>query len=65
VLGGPLLALAHLAEVLAGDRHNPPLRAGEIVTTGTLTRAFPIAAGETWTTSLDGIALDGLAVSFV
>jgi len=65
VLGGPLLALAHLAEVLAGDRHNPPLRAGEIVTTGTLTRAFPVAPGETWTTSLDGIALDRLAVSFV
>jgi 2-oxo-3-hexenedioate decarboxylase len=65
VLGGPLLALGHLAEVLARDPHNPPLRAGEVVTTGTLTRAFPIAPGETWTTSLEGIALDGLAVSFV
>ena len=25
--------------------HNPPLRAGEMVTTGTLTRAFPVGAG--------------------
>ena len=28
------------------DRLNPPLRAGEIVTTGTLTRAFPVLPGE-------------------
>src|SRR5215212_2217615 len=43
VLGGPLSALRHLVEVLANDPVNPPLAAGEIVTTGTLTRAFPVA----------------------
>jgi 2-oxo-3-hexenedioate decarboxylase len=64
VLGGPLSALRHLVEVLAGDPDNPPLAAGEIVTTGTLTRAFPVAPGETWTTELSGIALDGIAVRF-
>jgi 2-oxo-3-hexenedioate decarboxylase len=64
VLGGPLHALTHLVDLLAQDRLNPPLRAGEIVTTGTLTRALPIAAGERWTTALAGIALDGLAVKF-
>jgi 2-oxo-3-hexenedioate decarboxylase len=64
VLGGPLSALRHLVEVLAGDPDNPPLAAGEIVTTGTLTRAFPVSPGETWTTELSGIALDGLAVRF-
>jgi 2-oxo-3-hexenedioate decarboxylase len=31
---------------------NPPLTVGEIVTTGTLTRALLVAAGETWTTEL-------------
>src|SRR5215204_4264108 len=64
VLGGPLSALRHLVEVLASDPVNPPLAAGEIVTTGTLTRAFPVAQGETWTTELSGIALDGIAIRF-
>ena len=64
VLGGPLSALRHLVEVLASDPVNPPLAAGEIVTTGTLTGAFPVAPGETWTTELSGIALDGIAIRF-
>jgi 2-oxo-3-hexenedioate decarboxylase len=64
VLGGPLSALTHLVEVLTSDPVNPPLAAGEIVTTGTLTRAFPVAAGETWRTELSGIALDGIAIRF-
>ena len=62
VLGGPLSALRHLVDVLARDQFNPPLAAGEIVTTGTLTRAFPVSAGATWTTELTGIALDGIRV---
>ena len=65
VLGGPLSALRHLVEALTSDPVNPPLAAGEIVTTGTLTRAFPVAAGETWATELTGVALDGIAVRFV
>jgi 2-oxo-3-hexenedioate decarboxylase len=64
VLGGPLLALRHLVEFLAHDPAQPPLAAGEIVTTGTLTRAFPIAPGQTWTTALYGVALEGLSVRF-
>ena len=52
VLDGPLFALRHLAETLAQDPLSPALAAGEIVTTGTLTRAFPVAAGEEWTTHL-------------
>jgi 2-oxo-3-hexenedioate decarboxylase len=62
VLDGPLNALRYLVDLLAGDPHNPALAAGEIVTTGTLTRALPVAAGETWTTELRGIALPGLSV---
>ena len=48
VLGSPALALRHLAEVLAGQAHAAPLRAGEIVTTGTLTDAWPVTAGTRW-----------------
>jgi 2-keto-4-pentenoate hydratase len=51
VLDSPLLALRRLVELLADDPHNPPLRADEIVSTGTLTLAIPVSAGETWTTS--------------
>jgi 2-oxo-3-hexenedioate decarboxylase len=64
VLGGPLTALRHLVDLLAIDKFNPPLAAGEIVTTGTLTRAFPIAAGQCWSTKLNGIKLDGVSVTF-
>jgi 2-oxo-3-hexenedioate decarboxylase len=62
VLGGPLSALRHLVELLNGDPHNPQLSAGEIVTTGTLTRAYPIRPGETWSTSIAGIPLAGLSI---
>ncbi|SRR5260221_5306992 len=64
VMGGPLSALRYLIDLLARDQVNPPLAAGEIVTTGTLTRALPISTGETWTTELTGVALDGICVSF-
>ena len=62
-LDGPVHALKHLVEVLAADVHNPPLRAGELVTTGTLTRAFPVAAGESWSTTVAGYPLPGLAIA--
>jgi len=45
VLDSPLLALRHLVELLAADPHNPPLSAGEIISTGTLTLAMPVRAG--------------------
>lgn len=64
VLDGPLSALRHLVGLLADDPVNPPLAAGEIVTTGTLTRALPVAPGETWSTRLEGVALDGIEVRF-
>jgi 2-oxo-3-hexenedioate decarboxylase len=52
VLDGPLSALRHLVGLLARDANHPPLAAGEIVTTGTLTRAMPVKSGETWSTAL-------------
>jgi 2-oxo-3-hexenedioate decarboxylase len=64
-LGHPALALAFLADVLAGQPQFEPLAAGEIVTTGTLTAALPIAAGETWRYCLEGIPLHEVQVRFV
>jgi 2-oxo-3-hexenedioate decarboxylase len=64
VLDGPLSALRHLVDILANDSNNPSLAAGEIVTTGTLTRAYPVSPGETWSTSISGIPLAGLSIRF-
>jgi len=64
VMGGPVSALRHLVDLLARDQVNPRLAAGEIVTTGTLTRALPVSAGQTWRTELTGVALDGICVRF-
>lgn len=64
VLGSPLLAIAHLISVLAKQPEYPPLQAGELVTTGTITKAQPVRAGETWRTELHGIALPGVAIEF-
>jgi hypothetical protein len=44
-LDGPLSALKHLVRLLASDQHNPPVAAGEIITTGTLTKAMPVKRG--------------------
>ena len=64
VLGSPLLSLAHLIELLARQPGAPPLAAGEIVTTGVLTDAHPVAPGETWSTEITGLPLPGLRVTF-
>jgi 2-oxo-3-hexenedioate decarboxylase len=63
VLGSPLLAFAHIAELLAEQTRFSPVQAGEVVSTGTLTRLLPAAPGETWSTSLEGIELPGLTVA--
>ena len=64
VLDSPALALVHLARVLADSPDAPPLRAGELVTTGTVTDAWPVAAGQTWTSDYGALGLPGLELSF-
>ncbi len=64
VLDGPLSALHHLVGLLAADPVNPPLGAGEIISTGTLTKAMPVASGEVWTATPSGIALDAIRIRF-
>ena len=64
VLEGPLSTIRYVMDLLARDTANPRLAAGEIVSTGTLTRALPVKPGETWTTALKGIALEGGSLRF-
>jgi 2-keto-4-pentenoate hydratase len=65
LLDSPLHALLKLHQLLKMQAGAAPLRAGEIITTGTWTDAFPIQAGQTWITAFSGIALQGLTVAFV
>lgn len=61
VLGGPMLSLAHLVELL--KRHpDAPLRPGEIISTGVLTDAHPVARGDAWRTEVTGFP--GLSLAF-
>ena len=57
-------ALRHLVELLENDPHNPPLRAGETISTGTLTLAAPVSVGESWTTKISGIPLEEITLRF-
>jgi 2-oxo-3-hexenedioate decarboxylase len=65
VLGSPLATLRHALEVIAKDPDAASISAGEIVTTGTVTRAFPVKQGETWSTMVTGLPLDNLEIVFV
>jgi 2-keto-4-pentenoate hydratase len=60
VLDGPLRALCQLVTEL--PKHGQTLQAGAIVTTGTLTDAMPIKAGEHWQTEFDLHSLAGLSI---
>ena len=62
VLDSPLHALRHLAELTEHDPHNLPPCAGDIISTGTLTLAMPVAAGQRWTTKVAGIPLEEINI---
>lgn len=64
VLGGPLSALRSMVDGMAMRPMSRPLEAGDLITTGTVTRAFPVSPGERWTTRIDGVPLAGLDVRF-
>jgi 2-keto-4-pentenoate hydratase len=65
VLDSPVHALWNLHQLLQSQPQFPPLRAGEMIATGTWTDVCPIAPGETWTSAFSGVFLPGLTVSFV
>jgi 2-oxo-3-hexenedioate decarboxylase len=64
VLDSPLVALRHLVDLLANDKDNPQLSAGEVISTGTLTLPMPVKAGESWTAKVSGIPLEGISLRF-
>jgi 2-oxo-3-hexenedioate decarboxylase len=64
VLGGPVKAFGYLVREMARFGAEP-LRAGEIVTTGTLTRALPARAGEVWRASTSGVPFPDIEVSLI
>lgn len=63
--GGPLIALGHLVELVSRMPNVAPLVAGEIITTGTLTRALPVEPNETWKASFSGLPMDPVEVRLV
>lgn len=69
VLDGPLQALLHFLAELRAAPGAPDLVAGDVVTTGTITDAWGVEPGQTWSTRMSGPGLAGrlrpLTVSFV
>jgi 2-keto-4-pentenoate hydratase len=61
VLGNPLNSVVWLAAKLGA--YGRGLKAGEIVMTGSFTRQFPIAAGDTIETVFSGLGAVGTAMS--
>jgi len=64
VLDSPLMALAHFVDLVSKQSDAPALQAGEIISTGTLTDAHPVKAGEVWSTDLHGFAVRGMEITF-
>lgn len=64
VLDGPLSALRHFVEGLEARPLGRRVDVGDLVTTGTVTRAFPVSNGETWSTELHGLPLPGTRLRF-
>ena len=60
VLDSPVNALAHLIRVLAAQPQFAPLAAGEVITTGTLTDAWPVERGETWRSDYGALPVAGI-----
>ncbi len=64
VLGGPLSALRHFVDGMAAMPMQRGIEPGDLVTTGTVTRAFPVRKGELWSTTVEGLPVDGASIAF-
>ena len=64
VLDSPALAVVHAAEVLAAHPALPQLQGGDVITTGTVTDAWPVLPGETWTSDYGELPVAGLTLAF-
>ncbi len=56
-LRSPALCLAELARAIVRRFPGEPLRAGEIVSSGTLTAGHPTGRGDLWTVEVEGLSL--------
>lgn len=64
VLENPALCMAEFLSALPQQRGPEPLRAGEIITTGSLTTPPPVSAGEKWQVEASGLDIAPLTVTF-
>lgn len=62
VLDGPLTALGLWLQAMATQSPRWSVQAGDVVTTGTLTDAWPMRPGQVWQSRLDHAALHGLTL---
>jgi len=65
VLGGPLTALRLWIDAMAEHTPGWRVQAGDVVTTGTITDAWPLAAGQRWASQPGDARLAGLAMAVV
>jgi len=61
-LTSPALCLAELSSAILRRFPNEPLRAGEIVSSGTLTAGQPTGSGDRWTVEVEGLSLPPLTL---
>jgi 2-oxo-3-hexenedioate decarboxylase len=64
VLDSPLMALLHFMKALRQCPGAPDVKAGDVITTGTWTDAWPLVAGQTWESRYDS-PLTGLKIRLV
>ena len=62
VLDGPLHALKAMVDAMAKTTPHWAIQAGEYVTTGTITDAWPLQPGQRWSTTLSDARLHGLTL---
>jgi 2-oxo-3-hexenedioate decarboxylase len=62
VLGSPAFALAHLSRLIASQSESPTIGSGEIISTGTLTDAWPVSPGEVWSSIYGELPVMGLTL---
>jgi 2-oxo-3-hexenedioate decarboxylase len=61
-LKSPALCLAELSAAIVRRFPTEPLRAGEIVSSGTLTAGHPTDRGDLWTVEVEGLSLPSLTL---
>jgi 2-oxo-3-hexenedioate decarboxylase len=64
VLDGPVNALRLWLQAMAIESPDWHAAAGDVVTTGTITDAWPVQGGQTWRTRPDHLRLPGLTIGF-